>query len=124
MHEARPRAEFDAFAPDYDAGMGDPLKRLLGGSADVVLEHKADWLVRKPSPVGRLVAFGCGEAGFLRALRQSGAPLELVGCDVSAGMLAAARERWDAGPPPALHAVPPGPLPFADAEFDLVTATC
>jgi len=124
MHEARPRAEFDAFAPGYDAGMGDPLKRLFGGSADVFLAHKADWLVRNLAPAGRLLDFGCGAAGFLRALRQSGAPLELVGCDVSEGMLAEARERWDMGLPPALHAVPPGPLPFADDEFDLVTATC
>ena len=124
MHEARPRAEFDAFAPDYDGGMGDPLKRLFGGTADVFLEHKADWLRRNLAPAGRLLDFGCGAAGFLRALRRSGAPLELVGCDVSEGMLAEARERWDAGPPPSLHAVPPGPLPFADAEFDVVTATC
>src|SRR5919197_200798 len=124
MQETGPRAEFDAFAPDYDAGMGDRLKRLLGGSAEVFFEHKADWLLRNLAPTGRLLDFGCGTGEFLRALRRSRAPLELVGCDVSAGMLATARRRWDAGPLPALHAVAAGRLPFADAEFDVVTVMC
>src|SRR5207249_2570321 len=93
MHEARPRAEFDSFAPDYDGGMGDPLKRLFGGTADVFLEHKADWLRRNLAPAGRLLDLGCGAAGFLRALRRSGAPLELVGraaIDANAELLSAA----------------------------------
>jgi SAM-dependent methyltransferase len=122
MPTARRPAEFDAFAPDYDAGMSDPVKRLAGGSADTFLEHKADWLLRNLAPAGRLLDFGCGTGGFLRALRRVGAPLELVGCDVAAGMIEEARRRWDAGQEPTLHAVPPGPLPFVDAGFDLVTA--
>src|SRR4029453_15453336 len=132
MPAARRPAEFDAFAPDYDAGMGDPIKRLAGGSADTFLEQRAAWLLRNLSPTGRLLDFGCGTGGFLRALRRAGgplgpgggagAPLELVGCDVAAGMLEEATRQWDTGPVPVLHAVPPGPLPFVDAEFDVVTA--
>ena len=122
MPAVRRPAEFDAFAPNYDAGMGDPLKHLAGGSADTFLEQRAAWLLRNLSPTGRLLDFGCGTGDFLRALRRADAPLELVGCDVAAGMLEEATRRWDAGPVPALHAVPPGPLPFADAEFDVVTA--
>lgn len=117
-------AEFDAFAPGYDAGMSDPVKRIVGGSADTFLEHKAEWLLRNVAVAGRLLDFGCGTAGFLRALRRRGAPLELVGCDVASGMIEEARRRWDDGTPPALHAVGPGSLPFADGEFDLATAVC
>lgn len=117
-------AEFDAIAPGYDAGMSDPLKRVVGGSADTFLEHKADWLLRNLVLGGRLLDFGCGTGGFLRALRRRGAPLELVGCDVANGMIEEARRRWDAGPLPELHAVEPGRLPFADAEFDLATVVC
>jgi SAM-dependent methyltransferase len=117
-------AEFDAFAPGYDAGMSDPVKRLVGGSADTFLEHKAAWLLRHLPVAGRLLDFGCGTGGFLRALGRRGAPAELVGCDVASGMIEEARRRWEGGPLPDLRAVAPGALPFADAEFDLVTAVC
>ena len=117
-------AEFDAFAPGYDAGMSDPVKRIVGGSADTFLEHKADWLLRNLPVSGRLLDFGCGTGGFLRALCRRGAPAELVGCDVASGMIEEARRRWDGGSLPDLRAVAPGALPFADAEFDLVTAVC
>jgi SAM-dependent methyltransferase len=122
MPGANRPSEFDAFASDYDAGMGDPIKRLAGGTADTFLEQRAAWLLRNLSPTGRLLDFGCGTGAFLRALRRADAPLELVGCDVAAGMLAEATRRWDVGPVPELRAVPPGPLPFADAAFDVVTA--
>src|SRR5207244_4908073 len=108
----------------HQTGSIDRLNLVICGSADVFFEHKADWLLRNLAPTGRLLDFGCGTGEFLRALRRSRAALELVGCDVSAGMLATARRRWDAGPLPALHAVPAGPLAFADAEFDLVTVMC
>lgn len=119
-----PRADFDDFAAEYDAGMADPIKRLLGGTFETFFDYKAAWLQRTLQPTGRLLDFGCGEGGFLRALRQSGAPLDLVGCDVSGGMLAVAVERWSSGPLPSLHTVSPHGLPFGDGEFDVVTMIC
>ena len=124
MPDPAPRTEFDAFAAGYDGGIGDPLKRLAGKSVETFFEHKVEWLRRNLSPAGRLLDFGCGTGTFLGALRRSGAPLELFGCDISAGMVEAARARWDAGSLPVLHAVAPGPLPLADAQFDVVTSVC
>ena len=124
MPDPAPRAEFDAFAAGYDGGIGDPLKRLAGKSVDTFFEHKVDWLLRNLSPTGRLLDFGCGTGIFLRTLRRSGAPLELFGCDISAGMVDAARAGWNAGAVPVLQAVAPGPLPLADAQFDVVTSVC
>lgn len=57
-------AELDAFALGYDAGSRDPVKRIVGGSADTFLEHKADWLLRNVPVSGRLLDFGCGTRRF------------------------------------------------------------
>ena len=124
MSDERRPAEFDAFAADYDGGLGTPLKRLVGRSADTFIEHKADWLVRNCPPAGRLLDVGCGTGSFLRALRRAGLPVELTGCDVAAGMIATARREWDAGPPPDLHVVDASDrLPFDTARFDVVTVS-
>jgi SAM-dependent methyltransferase len=123
MIMSRRPAEFDAFAAGYDAGMSDPVKRLVGESAEIFMAHKADWLVRNGPAVGRLLDFGCGTGTFLRALRRSGRPLELTGCDVAASMIDTARREWNAGPEPDLHVLEPGPLPFGDAAFDVVTVS-
>ena len=117
-------SEFDAFARNYDAGMDDPAKRIVGGTADTFLEHKAAWLQRNVDLTGRLLDFGCGTGGFLRALQRQRPQLDLVGCDVAAGMIEEAERQWGPEPRPPLHVVPPGPLPFADATFDTVTAVC
>jgi SAM-dependent methyltransferase len=115
-------AKFDALAPGYDGGIGDPLKRLFGASADTFLDQKADWLVRRIRPAGRLLDVGCGTGEFLRAMRRRAPDLELVGCDVARGMIEEARRRWDVGPPPALDAIVPGRLPYGDGEFDVAAA--
>jgi hypothetical protein len=51
MRAARPRppvaAEFDAHAPGYAAGMENPLKALLGDSAEQFVALKLRWLVRR-----------------------------------------------------------------------------
>jgi len=122
MPDPAPRAEFDAFAAGYDGGIGDPLKRLAGKTVDTFFEHKVDWLLRNLSPSGRLLDFGCGTGTFLGTLRRRGAPLELFGCDISAGMVEAARAGWNVGTLPVLQALAPGPLPLADAQFDVVTS--
>src|SRR5260370_8405317 len=40
------QAEFDDYAHDYDAGMGNPLKRIAGTSQDDFIRVKVDWLLR------------------------------------------------------------------------------
>jgi SAM-dependent methyltransferase len=127
-------AEFDAYASGYAAGMEDPIKRLMGGDFDAFIDLKARWLLRDlarrplrsvPRPsAAALLDFGCGTGELLQALRRHGFPGGLQGCDVSAGMLAEAARRWRDGPPPALHRVGDGDLPFAPASLDLVTVCC
>jgi SAM-dependent methyltransferase len=123
--------EFDGFAAGYAAGMENPLKRLAGADADVFIDLKA-WhmlgdLARRPlSPsasVPRLLDFGCGAGAFMRALARRRFGGEMVGSDVSAGMLDEARRTWPAGmQPPAWVVSEPGCLPFADGSFDIVAA--
>ena len=44
---ARPRAAFDAYATDYTAGMENPLKAVLGATADQFVELKLRWMLRR-----------------------------------------------------------------------------
>jgi len=125
-------AEFDAFAPGYNAGMEDPLKRLIGPSADVFLDYKASWLMdflqkqqpAAPSPLDFL-DFGCGTGGFLRSLQSMGFNAAFQGCDISAKMLEEAVRTWDRSKPiPQLHHTESGQWPFSPCSFDIVTACC
>lgn len=123
--------EFDGFAAGYAAGMENPLKRLAGADAEVFIDLKA-WhmlgdLARRPlpatPPVPRLLDFGCGAGAFLRALARRRFGGEMVGSDISAGMLNEARKTWPAGmPSPTWSLSTPGRLPFADHAFDIVAA--
>jgi len=123
--------EFDAFAAGYGSGMENPLKRLAGQDADVFIDLKA-WhmlgdLARRPlpavGPLPRLLDFGCGAGAFMRALVCRGFSGEMVGSDVSVGMLDEGRKTWPSGtPPPAWTVSEPGRLPFADGTFDIVAA--
>jgi 2-polyprenyl-3-methyl-5-hydroxy-6-metoxy-1,4-benzoquinol methylase len=113
--------------------MENPLKRLAGADADVFIDLKA-WhmlgdLARRPlaaAPAApRLLDFGCGAGAFLRALARRKFGGEMVGSDVSSGMLDEARKTWRSGmqsPTWALSTT--GQLPFADRSFDIVTALC
>jgi len=116
-------AEFDEYADGYTAGMENPLKRLVGRDADDFLVVKARWLARHlagaASPL-RLLDYGCGLGGFLRALRQVGLRAEMAGCDESAGMLDEAVKHWTDPPTPALRLVSAQRAPFADGAFDVV----
>jgi SAM-dependent methyltransferase len=117
-----PPAEFDAYARGYDAGMHDPVKRLVGDTAETFLEHKAIWLLHALRPTGRLLDFGCGNGQFLHALQRLGASLTLSGCDVSTAMLDAAHTGCRGTPTVILRPALPGAVPFGDGEFDVVTA--
>lgn len=128
QREDRPAAEFDAYAADYEAGMDNSMKRLVGRDAESFIELKADWLLRamrrdlprrQPTAI-RLLDYGCGVGTLLRVLRQAGFAGSLAGCDVSAGMLTEAGRRWSSGPLPELAVIEQGVAPFDSARFDIV----
>jgi len=87
--------EFDAFAAGDAAGMENPLKRLAGRDAHVFIDleawHMLGDLARRPLPTRppspRLLDFGCGAGAFMRALARRDFAGEMVGSDVSTGML-------------------------------------
>jgi SAM-dependent methyltransferase len=67
-----------------------------------------------PAPDGTVVDVGCGNGMYLRELVSRGFPGRILGLDLSAGMLSAARHRLTAAAPPDPAAspgaaAPPGP---------------
>ncbi|CAA9271532.1 MAG: hypothetical protein AVDCRST_MAG08-3223 [uncultured Acetobacteraceae bacterium] len=122
-----PAAEFDAFAPGYAAGMENPLKALLGESAEQYVALKLRWLLRRhpwlaTDSAARILDYGCGAATLLRLMAGAGVRAGLVGCDVSQAMLDEAERRWAAGdgPCPPLRLQQGTRTPFSDGSFDLV----
>ena len=99
-------AEFDSHAAHYDGGLDNPIKRLMGSSADQFIAVKARWLLRREpgSAAGgmALLDYGCGAGDLLRVLAGSAGARRFTGCDVSTGMLAEVGKRWPAafGPAP------------------------
>lgn len=96
------KAEFDAYAPGYDAGMGNGVKALLGSSADSYVAVKLRWLLRRfpwlaRDPQRQVLDYGCGTATLLRLMAGAGVPAALSGTDVSAAMLEEGRKAWPAG---------------------------
>jgi SAM-dependent methyltransferase len=121
------RPEFDKHAATYDGGLDNPIKRLMGDSADQFIAVKARWLLRRePGLKGGGLAvldYGCGAGDLLRVLTGLGAEADFTGCDVSPGMLAEAGRRWPqaCGAAPAFALQDGALTPFADASFDIVT---
>jgi SAM-dependent methyltransferase len=120
-------AEFDRHAAGYDGGLDNPVKRLMGNSADQFIAVKARWLLRHEPDLrfGRiaLLDYGCGAGDLLRVLGGLGMRAECTGCDVSAGMLDEAGKRWPAalGPAPTLVAQAGPRAPLEEGRFDIVT---
>jgi SAM-dependent methyltransferase len=120
-------AEFDRHAVTYDGGLDNPVKRLMGNSADQFIAVKARWLLRRERRLGEggldVLDYGCGAGDLLRVLAGLGARARFTGCDVSTGMLAEAARRWPPGlgPAPTLAVQSDARTPFADASFDIVT---
>jgi 2-polyprenyl-3-methyl-5-hydroxy-6-metoxy-1,4-benzoquinol methylase len=118
--------EFDGYAERYDGGLDNPLKRLMGNSADQFIAVKARWLLRREPLLmtGKLAVldYGCGAGDFMRVLASLGAKARFSGCDVSTGMLRQAALRWPSalGPLPTLAAQQEARTPFADGQFDVV----
>ena len=132
--DARPAkgAEFDTHAGAYAASVNNPLKRLMGKSADAFILAKVQWLLddlaRRPLTGGgepRLLDYGCGAGIFLHLLGNAGFTGSLEGCDVSAEMLEQARARWPAGGEPVpLHHVKQQQTTLESESFDVITASC
>ena len=120
-------AEFDRHAGTYDGGLDNPIKRMMGGSADQFIAVKARWLLRREPGLETggeaILDYGCGAGDLMRVLGELGARAAFTGCDVSSGMLAEVGRRWPAslGPAPALAMQEGARTPFADRQFDIVT---
>lgn len=82
------------------------------------LAARRAWLLRRVAAGDRVLDVGCGEGQFTRTLVDAGA--RVVGVDIAEAALARTRE---AVPEAELHRWPQdGPLPLADASFDVVWA--
>jgi len=120
-------AEFDRHAATYDGGLDNPVKRLMGRSADQFIAVKARWLLRREPGLRTgglsLLDYGCGAGDLMRVLAALGARAAFTGCDVSTGMMAEAARRWpaDLGPAPTLAPQDGARTPFAAVRFDIVT---
>lgn len=120
-------AEFDRHAASYDGGLDNPIKRMMGDSADQFIAVKARWLLRRERALKAgglaLLDYGCGAGDLMRVLAQLGARADFTGCDVSSGMLAEAGRRWPSslGRAPALAVQEGAATPFTDRQFDVVT---
>lgn len=123
-------AEFDAYAAGYAAGMENPVKALLGESAEQYVELKLRWLLRRhpwlaASSAARVLDYGCGTATLLRLMAGAGIRANLAGCDVSQAMLDEAARRWTTadGPYPLLRLQEGALTPFPNRSFDLVVVS-
>lgn len=120
------RAEFDAHADGYDAGMDNKVKALAGGSADDFVAVKVHWLLRRwpelrSNAAWSILDYGCGAATLLRLLRAAGIPGRLTGTDVSSGMLREAEHTWPPDlPPPGLQIQNGAATGLSSESFDLV----
>lgn len=95
---------------------------VIAGDDTPFYEYKRDaviarFLRRMPVAGANVLEVGCGPGGNLAEVARL-QPSRLVGCDISARMLALAR-RTTAGTPVELVEVDGDTLPFADAEFSL-----
>jgi ubiquinone/menaquinone biosynthesis C-methylase UbiE len=103
---------YDAVAPLYDDTFED-----ISVRAD-----ELRWLRRQLSglPAPRLLDVGCGTGSFLRAIENLVAHAD--GVDLSAGMLARARQRSPEGGKLHFTRIDGPQLPFPDDTFDAVTS--
>jgi len=121
------QAEFDEYAAEYQGGLDNPIKRMMGSSPDQFIAVKARWLLRREPRLktGELAVldYGCGVGSLMRVLIGLGARAAFTGCDISGGMLEQVEKRWPErlGAPPALARQHGALTPFGDARFDIAT---
>ena len=122
--------EFDEYAEGYSAGMDNPVKALLGRSADDYIRVKIDWLEErfsrlKTSPELDLLDYGCGAGALLRVLRNQGWQIALSGCDTSEGMIGFAQKSWTkrSGPMPQLTLQNGSKTVYSPRSFDFIVVS-
>ena len=115
-------AEFDKYARDYQELLREPIRDRFARDPQFYTERK--WILlrqylaragRSPESMSWLDV-GCGQGDLLRYGKS--VFQRVAGCDTSEGMMerAAGLE--------VRHQSPPERLPFANGEFDIVTAVC
>jgi SAM-dependent methyltransferase len=117
------RPEFDEYAGSYDDLLKDPIRDCFGGETSAFFHLRKRDLIRahfhqRGIDTQRLsyLDLGCGKGELLSLLRDDFG--RIAGCDPSSGMLDDAhgvekRVQEDVGK-----------IPFAEGEFDFVTAVC
>ena len=91
------KAEFDKYAPAYDAGMDNAAKRWAGDSAQDYLHPKLNLLLEKyVNPDNKIdyLDFGCGTGEFLSLVNARCPHWHIEGCDISSEMLQTCKRRW------------------------------
>src|SRR5260370_37721945 len=93
-------AEFDSHAAHYDGGLDNPIKRLVGSSADQFIAVKARWLLRREPRLtaGGLAVLDCGGGAgdLMRVLAGLGARAAFTGCGVLSRRVAEVAKRGPA----------------------------
>lgn len=122
-------AEFDEYAAEYQGGLDNPIKRMMGKTPDQFIAVKARWLLRREPALMKgglsLLDYGCGVGSLMRVLAMLGTRATFTGCDISSGMLDQVAKRWpaDLGDAPALAPQVGARTPFDGAAFDIVTVS-
>ncbi|WP_194898236.1 class I SAM-dependent methyltransferase [Catenulispora pinisilvae] len=115
--EGRDVARFDAWAPAYEASA-------LQDVFYARLHHRVLRSASRAAPEpNRMVDVGCGTGRLLRTAAAEFPDTQLVGVDISAGMLAQAQAITEPGECDAFVRADSTALPFVDAAFDVVTCT-
>jgi len=115
-------AEFDRLASNYDELLRDPLRDVFAPDSQFFVTRKLEILRAFAARHGfdtrraRWLDVGCGRGDLLRAGRAHFG--DVVGCDVSAGMLDGCGDLNVVLQPDLQR------LPFDDASVDWVTAVC
>jgi len=121
-------AEFDKHAASYDGGLDNPIKRMMGDSADQFIAVKARWLLRREPGLRTaglaMLDYGCGAGDLMRVLAGMGTKASFTGLrrlDRHAGPRSASAgpRRLARRPPRHRRRVPGHRSP--DGQFDVAT---